>query len=109
MAIDWNKYEDLDPMDQWHRSGASYETAPKAKVYISEQEWLETFAGNLQSMMDERGYTQSSLAQAIGTDQSTVSRYLKAERMPSIKNLVNIMIELDARLEDVLDFGSMVF
>ena len=109
MAIDWSKYEDLDPMDQWHRSDASHETAPKVKVYISEQEWLETFAGNLQTMMDEKGYTQSSLARAIETDQSTISRYLRAERMPSIKNLVNIMIELDAQVEDLLDFGSRVF
>ena len=109
MTIDWSRYEDLDPMGEWGTDDTAYQSVAHGKEYISEQEWLETFAANLESLMIEHGYTQSSLAEAINSDQSTISRYLRAERMPSVKNLVNIMIVLDGRLEDILDFGAKVF
>lgn len=79
------------------------------EVYImTEQEWLDIFAGNLQSLMDEYNYNQSELARAIDVDQSTISRYLRAERMPTPRVLVNILYEFDCDLGDILDFGSRI-
>ena len=94
-------------VEAWSENGVSSKESDSS--YISEQEWLETFAGNLRSLMEEQGYTQESLARAIGVQQPTVSRYLKAERMPEIRILANIAIGLDARLEDILDFGAKVY
>lgn len=57
---------------------------------MTELEWMKTFAGNLQSLMDEEDMSQSELARRTGISQGTISRYLNAQCMPSVNALVNI-------------------
>lgn len=57
---------------------------------MTELEWMNIFAGNLRSLMDEENMSQNELARRIGVSKGTVSRYLSAQCMPSVNVLVNI-------------------
>lgn len=57
---------------------------------MSEVEWMETFAGNLRSLMEGSRMTQRELSRMTGISEGTISRYLNAQCMPSVNALVNI-------------------
>ena len=57
---------------------------------MSEMEWMDIFAGNLRSLMDEERMSQNELARKTGISKGTISRYLNAQCMPSVNALVNI-------------------
>lgn len=72
---------------------------------MTEFEWMKIFAGNLQSLMDERQMSQSELSRRTGISQGTISRYLRAETMPSVNALVNIAYVFPwATINDLLCF-----
>ena len=57
---------------------------------MSEMEWMDIFASNLRSLMDEERMSQNELARKTGISKGTISRYLSAQCMPSVNALVNI-------------------
>ena len=57
---------------------------------MSEMEWMDIFAGNLRSLMNEERISQNELARKTGISKGTISRYLSAQCMPSVNALVNI-------------------
>lgn len=57
---------------------------------MTEMEWMDIFAGNLQSLMDEENMSQNELARRTGISQGTINRYLHGKCMPSVNALVNI-------------------
>ena len=75
---------------------------------MTETQWLDIFGDNLKSLLRDRGMTQSDLANAIGTDSRTINRYLSKQRIPTIKNLINIAYALDCTLDELTDFGDSI-
>lgn len=75
---------------------------------MSEIEWMEIFAGNLQSLMVETGFSQSYLARESGINQGTISRYLAGTQMPSIKSIVNMAYAMNCDIVDLIDFGDTI-
>ena len=75
---------------------------------MSEQEWLEIFGDNLQSILEEYGLSQRDLADEIGVSESTISKYIHKKQMPNIKAIVNIVYALDIEFDDLIDFGSPI-
>ncbi len=75
---------------------------------MSEIEWLEIFGDNLKEWMTEFGHDQKSLAEAIHVSESTVSRYINKQSMPTIKAIVNLVYELDISFDELVDFGSRI-
>ena len=69
---------------------------------MSECDFLEEFAINLKDIMSEQYINQNELAKKSGISKATICRYLKAERMPTIKALVNISIALDCEIDDLV-------
>lgn len=57
---------------------------------MSEIEWMNIFADNLRSLMDEERMSQNELSRKTGISKGTISRYLNAQCMPSVNALVNI-------------------
>lgn len=76
---------------------------------MSEQQWLDIFGDNLRDILIEQGYTQRDLAEAIGVTESTISRYVRKERIPTIKNLINMSMELGIDLEEFANFGERIY
>lgn len=62
----------------------------REKELMSELEWMDIFADNLRSLMNEERMSQNELSRRTGISQGTISRYLNKQCMPSVPALVNI-------------------
>lgn len=75
---------------------------------MTEVEWLDIFADNLLSLMQERGYPQGDLAEEAGLDRASISRYVNKRCMPSIKSIINLAYVLDCDVSELIDFGDRI-
>ena len=75
---------------------------------MSEVEWMEIFADNLVDILDKANMTQKELADAIGVTKSTISRYVNKQRMPAIKNVINMADVLNVNIDELIDFGDVI-
>ena len=76
--------------------------------YISELEFIDIFADNLRSLMEEVGITQAELAYEAGLDKTTISRYLNKKRMPDLRALLNICYILECEVTDLVPTYALI-
>ena len=76
---------------------------------MTEQEWIDIFGDNLRDILKEYGYTQRDLADAIGVTESTISRYINKQRMPTVPILINMSLELGIELDEFVIFGDRIY
>lgn len=76
---------------------------------MSEMEWLRIFGNNLQYIMGQRGMSQRGLAHAAELTQASISRYICAQQMPGPKALINIANALSVSLDELMDFGDVLY
>ena len=76
--------------------------------YISEIEFIDIFADNLRSLMEEVGITQSELADESGLTRATINRYLKKQRMPDLRALINICYILECEVTDLIPTYALI-
>ena len=76
---------------------------------MTEVEFIDIFADNLRDVMKEQGYNVSNLSEAINVSESTISRYLNKQTMPTIKNLINICMETGLDLNDLIPFYERIY
>jgi len=58
--------------------------------------YIEKFANNLKSLIGDK--TITSVAEAIGISQTTLSRYLNCQRQIGLENLIKIALYFDEDL-----------
>jgi transcriptional regulator with XRE-family HTH domain len=75
---------------------------------MSEVEFIDIFADNLRDLMRSQGISQRELSRESGVDNAAISRYLKKERMPTVKSLINIGLALDCDLDDLIPFYDFI-
>lgn len=75
---------------------------------MKESEFNRVFGDNLRYSLHYANMTQRELADAIGVDESTVSRYLRGYLMPTAKNIVNIAYVLDCDISDLIPCDELV-
>lgn len=80
----------------------------RANMFQNEKEWLKIFAGNLKDVMYEINYTQTKLARESGVPQSSLSRYLNAERVPALKDVIAICDVLGVSVNDMINFDCYI-
>lgn len=71
---------------------------------MNELDLLYDFADNLKYYMTKRELTQGDLARESYISQSTISAYLNARKMPTLKSIVNICCALKCDFDDLLPF-----
>ena len=76
---------------------------------MTEDEWLDKFADKLTTMMYRRGYNQTSLSNVTSISRSTISKYLNATQMPTARSIINLSYALDCRVDELIDFGHMIY
>lgn len=76
---------------------------------MSKIEWLHTFGDNLKCLLYEANMTQRELARELEIAESTVSRYISGEKMPSIFTIINISYVLDCDVSEMIDFGEPIW
>lgn len=75
---------------------------------MTELEWMDIFGDNLKSLLEESKMTQIELAEEAGIDKSVISRFIKKERIPSLKSIINIAYALDCNVSELIDFGDKI-
>lgn len=75
---------------------------------MTENEWLDMFASNLEQDMRQKRCSQKDLAKYSGLSEAAISMYLNRRRMPTMKAVINIAYALDLSLNDLLDYGEMI-
>lgn len=75
---------------------------------MSEVELMDVIAGNLSSLMEEKGYSQRDLADDSGLSEAAISRYLKAQRIPNLKAIFNMCMVLDCEVEELVGYVDWV-
>lgn len=69
---------------------------------MTELELIDIFGDNLRGMLDEVGITQEQLAKEMGVTKGLISKYVNKERMPSLRNVINMCCCLDCDFEDLI-------
>lgn len=75
---------------------------------MSEIILMHSFGRNLNDILDEYKMSQKELSEETGISESMISRYIKGECMPSLKNVINIMIVLECDFEELIDIPMRV-
>lgn len=74
----------------------------------TESEWLNIFAGNLVSLLNDARMSQKELAEITHLSEGTISGYIHKKYMPKPKALINIAYALDISLDELMDFGAEI-
>ncbi len=75
---------------------------------MSEYEWMKIFANNLRETMFDYNMSQRELAEETGLSESTISRYLNRQAVPSLFAIINIAYALNCDIDDLIDFGARI-
>lgn len=75
---------------------------------MSETEWLDIFSKNLVEMMNNVGMSQRDLAKETSLDESTISRYINKQSIPTVKAIINISVALCCDIDDLIFFGDYI-
>ena len=70
--------------------------------FITEMEWLNTFGDNLKDILRQTYMTQRELADAAGLAESTISSYIRKQKMPTLKAIVNIAYALNVSVDELV-------
>lgn len=75
---------------------------------MTEIEWMNIFGDNLKDILNEYNMTQKELAEASNLNEATISRYIKKQRMPTMKAIINIAYALDCDVGELIDFDESI-
>lgn len=73
---------------------------------MTEADLLITFSNNLRYMMSEHCINQSELSRESGISRQAINSYLNAQRMPSLKAVINLSYALNCDLDDLVPFTT---
>ena len=69
---------------------------------MTETEWLELFADELEYNMRQQGLTRLDLERMSGVSRENISKYINKRQMPSIKSAINLLCALDLEYNELL-------
>lgn len=75
---------------------------------MTEIEFMRRFGNNLRDVLEDCWMTQKELSEETGISESTISRYVRGEMMPTFKNIVNIKYALNCEWDELVDFDGRI-
>ena len=75
---------------------------------MTERELIESFAGNLDYIMRSEHMNQSELARRSHLSRESICKYLKGQRMPTLKSLMNLSYALRCNIEELTPFIQLI-
>ena len=75
---------------------------------MTELEWMDIFGDNLRDILKEYGMTQKDLADESRLSETTISRYIKKQRIPNMKAIVNIANALDLTTDELINLDERI-
>lgn len=76
---------------------------------IYEDEWRALFAAKVKRALIDQGLKQGQLAMMCGLSDQAISTYLRREKSPGIKAILNISHALDMSVDELIDYGADIF
>ena len=74
------------------------------RLKMDECKLLRDFGRNLKDLLRDSCMGQRELSEITGINESTICRYIAGSTMPSLANVVRIMLALECSFEDLVDF-----
>ena len=76
---------------------------------MTEQEWRYNFAREVRrNMRNKLHIDQKELARRSGLSEMTISRYIRGERSPGAREIINLAIALECTTDELIMFGDFV-
>lgn len=75
---------------------------------MTELELMREFGENLKAELDDAWMSQKELSEYTGISEATISYYIHGERMPSLKNVINIANALDIEVSDLVTLDEKI-
>ena len=75
---------------------------------MKETIWRAKFAERLTEKMNEKGYSQLTLANKAHLTQPAISRYLLGLSTPNIRAVINLSYALGCTMGELVDFGERI-
>ena len=75
---------------------------------MTEMEWMDTFGDNLKSYLEDYRMTQNELAEEMGVSKSCISAYINKQKMPTLKNAINMAYVFGVSLDELVDFYERI-
>lgn len=72
-----------------------------------EQISLKTIQDNLREAIKYSGLSQKEIAIKLGINPSTVSKYIRQDKFPSIETFANLCLILDVSSDDILGLSDI--
>ncbi|MDD7397851.1 MAG: helix-turn-helix transcriptional regulator [Eubacteriales bacterium] len=63
---------------------------------------IKTIQNNLREAVKYSGMTQKEIANKLGINPSTVSKYLRLDKFPSLETFANLCLVLDVSADEIL-------
>ena len=63
---------------------------------------IKTIQNNLREAVKYSGMTQKEIANKLGINPSTVSKYLRLDKFPSLETFANLCLILDVSADEIL-------
>lgn len=73
---------------------------------MTEVELIKDFGNNLKRLLTESSISQRILSKRSGVSEPSISCYIRGERMPSIKHVINIAHVLKCDVYDLIDVDA---
>lgn len=75
---------------------------------MKETVWRAKIAEKLSEKMNEKGYSQSTLAKKAHLTQPAISNYLRGESTPNVRAVINLSYALGCTMSELVDFGERI-
>lgn len=63
---------------------------------------IKTIQNNLREAVKYSGMTQKEIANKLGINPSTMSKYLRLDKFPSLETFANLCLVLDVSADEIL-------
>ena len=75
-------------------------------IHDEELVWRKKFGNKLKRLIHKKDMTQGEFAEELGVIDTTISKYITGERMPSPYRIQQIVNVLDCNINDLFDVDN---
>lgn len=77
-------------------------------VYMSEMDWMRQFSEVLKDQLEYNDMTQRDLADQACISESAISAYIRMQKIPSLRSIINICWVLGIPTDDLINYGKKI-
>lgn len=75
---------------------------------MTETEFMRQFGDNLTFVMKRSHMSQNELSKATGINRTSINRYVNGERIPPLKNVINMANVMNCDIDELIDVDELI-